>query len=122
MFGSLKKLFSRPAAVVPPLPKSVPAPAQPRPSAPAPLRPAPTSAPPAASPAPVQTPAPQLSASAPPSPSTASSSLSSGTVSDEKLVLALKSVVARIPAELMPLVKSTSGNLEFPLQRIMDQL
>ena len=122
MFGSLKKLFSRQPADVPPAPKSVSAPAPPpKPSTPPPARPtAPVAKAAPAAASPVQVPAVVL---APPAPSAqAAGSSSPGGVSEEKLVLALKSVVARIPAELMPLVKSTSGNLEFPLQRILDQL
>lgn len=127
MFGSLKKLFSRQAAVVPPPLKSTPVPAPaPKPSTPPAVRPAgpaatgtSTAARPAPLPAPMP-PAPSPSPSSPPS--LAPGSSSHGSVSGEKLVLALKSVVARIPADLMPLVKSTSGNLEFPLQRVLDQL
>ena len=129
MFGSLKKLFSRQPDVVQPAQKSVPAPAPtPKPSAQPTVRPAAPAAkaaPPATSP----TPAPDFAATPPAaqSPPVAprsreSASSSPGSHSDEKLVLALKSVVARIPADLMPLVKSTAGNLEFPLQRILDQL
>ena len=129
MFGSLKKLFSRQPDVVQPAQKSVPAPAPiPKPSTQPTVRPAAPvakAAPPATSP----TPAPDFAATPPAaqSPSAApppreSASSSPGSHSDEKLVLALKSVVARIPADLMPLVKSTAGNLEFPLQRILDQL